>query len=54
MPQEEIDHINRDKLDNRKENLRICDRLTNMQNREVNKNSSTGYNGIYFGVRIIF
>ena len=48
MPQEEIDHINRDKLDNRKENLRICDRLTNMQNRGVNKNSSTGYNGIYF------
>ena len=41
MPQEEIDHINRDKLDNRKENLRICDRLTNMQNRGVNKNSST-------------
>ena len=27
---------------------RICDRLTNMQNRGVNKNSSTGYNGIYF------
>ena len=48
MPQEEIDHINRDKLDNREENLRICDRLTNMQNRGVNKNSSTGYNGIYF------
>ena len=47
MPHEEIDHINMDKLDNRRENLRICDRLTNMQNRGLNKNSSTGYNGIY-------
>lgn len=28
-----IDHINHDELDNRKENLRICDRFVNMQNR---------------------
>lgn len=30
----EIDHINRNSLDNRRCNLRICDRSTNMLNRE--------------------
>lgn len=44
---EEIDHINRNKLDNRKSNLRICNRSINMQNRGVNKNNTSGYKGIY-------
>lgn len=31
-PKQSIDHINRDKLDNRIENLRDCDHSTNMRN----------------------
>lgn len=35
----EIDHINRDKLDNRKSNLRIVDHKTNAMNKERNNNT---------------
>lgn len=39
----EIDHINRDKLDNRKANLRYCTRAENISNKErINKSGKRG------------
>lgn len=43
-----IDHINGNKIDNRVENLRICSRSENLQNRiKPNKNNRHGFVGIY-------
>ena len=42
----EIDHKNHNKLDNRKENLRICDRNINCQNRFSFNNTSSIYKGV--------
>lgn len=42
----EVDHINRDKLDNRKENLRLVTRSQNCANRGCFKNSKSQYKGV--------
>jgi hypothetical protein len=42
----EIDHINGDKLDNRKENLRFCTSQENRHNRHMYKNNKSGYIGV--------
>lgn len=42
----EIDHINGNKLDNRKINLRIVTHMQNMWNTPRFKNSRTGYKGV--------
>lgn len=42
----EIDHINRDKLDNRKNNLRIVDRTVNNLNRDIRTNNTSGHTGV--------
>lgn len=44
----EVDHINQDKLDNRKENLRLATRRQQMRNRPKGSNNTTGYKGVTF------
>lgn len=41
-----IDHKNRDGLDNRKENLRICNQSLNCANQRINSANTSGYKGV--------
>jgi hypothetical protein len=45
-PEDQIDHINGIKNDNRIKNLRECSRAQNQCNRGKNKNNSSGYKGV--------
>lgn len=45
-PRTETDHINGDRLDNRKANLRICSTMENQRNRGIQVNSTTGFKGV--------
>lgn len=47
-PGKVVDHINRDTLDNRKENLRICSVSQNTVNSKVQSNNTSGYKGVSF------
>ena len=43
-----IDHINHDGLDNRKQNLRICNNQENLRNSLTPKNNKSGCKGVYW------
>lgn len=45
-PGQVIDHINGNKLDNRKKNLRFCTMSQNFANRPITISNSTGYKGV--------
>jgi hypothetical protein len=42
----QIDHINGDPLDNRRENLRICTNTDNQRNRPIHKDNISGFKGV--------
>ncbi len=47
-PSVNIDHKNRDRKDNRIENLRLCNQSQNSANRTSFKKNSSGHPGVYF------
>ena len=47
FPEKEIDHINRIRSDNRIENLREVDHITNIRNATIPPNKETGVVGVY-------
>lgn len=46
----QVDHVNHNTLDNRKENLRICNHDKNMYNQKVrnDKNKTSKYKGVFY------
>lgn len=48
FPDSIVDHINGDKLDNRRQNLRECNRSGNKANSVMQKNNKSGHRGVFF------
>lgn len=47
----DVDHINRNRLDNRRSNLRICNRAINLLNKGPEPSNTSGYRGVYLDKR---
>lgn len=46
-----IDHINGDKLDNRRENIRCANDFQNAQNQNISTRNTSGYKGAHFNTK---
>lgn len=44
----EVDHVNGNRLDNRRCNLRLCSKIENRRNKLLQVNSTSGYKGVSF------
>jgi hypothetical protein len=45
-PEEQVDHINKDKTDNRIDNLRLATHGQNIANQAMRRNNTSGYKGV--------
>lgn len=43
-----VDHVNHNTIDNRKTNLKVCDRLHNQKNQKPQGNKSSRFKGVYW------
>ena len=42
-----VDHINKDTLDNRRKNLRVCSNSANLRNGKLRPNNKSGFTGVF-------
>lgn len=47
----DLDHKNRDKADNRFDNLRLCDDSTNQANTSISKRNTSGHKGVCWNAK---